>query len=720
MVTPAISAKGRPRLADRAISSAAFVKWMQVGFALVNLFVFGMVGFSLHQSYDESQARAAVTGQNLSHLLAQELAGDFDKIDLTLLAAADEAERQLAAGGIDRPLLNAFIARAHARLPNLDALRIADAQGIVAYGSDVAPDSQISVADRPHFVRLRDEPGAGRVISRVQKSRVNHKWVIVLARRINRADGAFAGMVFAAVALDYLTRAFANIDVGRQGSISLRDAELRILARHPLAPEANKVIGEKLAVPALAAVIQNRMDAGGYVSADTVDGVEREFGVRRIPNSPLYMVVGRATGENMAQWRNQAANTAAMVALFFLTTLISSWLIHRNWKHQLAATLELAREEEKFHTVADYTYDWEYWEGPGGEILFMSPSCKRVTGYSPAEFLTQPDLLYRIIHPDDAHLMADHRSDVTAREDAGVDFRIVRRDGEVRWIGHGCRAVFGRDGKFMGRRANNRDITERVQAEATVRQLNAELEQRVARRTAELEAANKELEDFSYSISHDLRTPLRAIAGFARILVDEHAAALDSEGRRLLDVVQVNTVRMGRLVDELLEFLRLGRRPMNFGPVDVAQLVLEIFRELRDSVPDRKLQLVLKNPPPLWGDRTMIRRLLTNLLSNAVKFTQPRPQAVIEVGGEIQGDQVLYYVKDNGVGFDMQYVDKLFQVFERVHPVGQFEGSGTGLAMVRRIVGRHGGRVWADGQVDVGATISFTLPAREVANDSTQ
>lgn len=841
-MSPPLSGRGPARLANA--SSGAFIRWMQTGVALINLLVFGVVAVSLYESHAESQQRAGLTAQNLSNLLAQGVAGDIDRIDLTLLSAVDEVQRQLADGAIDGPALNAFLARQQGRLPEIFSLRTTDADGIVTHGIGVAPTARQNNSDREYFTRQRDNPGTGLVIASPVFTRLDQRWAVPLSRAIHLPDGSFGGVVYANLSLDHLANTLAAIDVGRRGSVSLRDRELRIFALSPVPANFDQVAGEKLPMPELQALIEADRHAGSYVSARAVDGVERKFAVRRVAGFPLYVVVGRATDDYMAQWRKLATNTAAMVGLFFLATLISSWLIDRNWKHQLAATQELAREEEKFHTVADYTYDWEYWEGPGGEILFMSPSCDRVTGYSPAEFLAQPDLLYRIIHPDDAHLMADHQRDIAARDEAGVDFRILRRDGEVRWIGHGCRAVFGRDGKFMGRRANNRDITERKRIEHEIRQavaynrslieasldplvtigadgkitdvnsateavtgyardrligtefsdyfsdpdkaragyrqvfaegkvrdyeleirhqdghltqvlynaalyrddtgeaigvfaaardiserkraeeavnrLNTELEQRVARRTAELEAANKELEDFSYSISHDLRTPLRAIAGFARILVDEHAATLDSEGLRLLDVVQANTVRMGRLIDELLEFLRLGRRPMNFGSVDVAQLVLEIFRELQASVPDRELQLVLKNPPPLWGDRTMIRRLLTNLLSNAVKFTQPRPLAVIEVGGEIKGDQVLYYVKDNGVGFDMQYVDKLFQVFERVHPVGQFEGSGTGLAMVRRIVGRHGGRVWAEGQVDVGATISFTLPAREVANDSTQ
>jgi signal transduction histidine kinase len=253
---------------------------------------------------------------------------------------------------------------------------------------------------------------------------------------------------------------------------------------------------------------------------------------------------------------------------------------------------------------------------------------------------------------------------------------------------------------------------ERRQAEAAVLKFNTELEQRVAQRTAQLEASNKELEEFSYSMSHDMRTPLRALDGFSKILLEEHGSNLDNEGKRLLKVLRDNAQRMGRLVDDILHFLSLGRRKMEFSAVDIAQLASEIFTDLQAAAPARRLRLKIGTLPLAWGDRNMIHQVVLNLLLNAVKFSPSDSEALIEIGGAAEEKENHYYVKDYGVGFDMRYADKLFRVFERVHPTGQYEGSGIGLAIVKRIVERHGGRVWADSKVNQGATFYFSLPIK--------
>jgi light-regulated signal transduction histidine kinase (bacteriophytochrome) len=243
-----------------------------------------------------------------------------------------------------------------------------------------------------------------------------------------------------------------------------------------------------------------------------------------------------------------------------------------------------------------------------------------------------------------------------------------------------------------------------------IRRLNAELEQRVEARTAALEEANRELESFSYSVSHDLRAPLRAIEGFSRILVEEHAPTLGVEGRRLLGVVSANARRMAQLIDDLLAFSRLGRADLRAGSVDMQALAGGVFEELCPPDSRERVRFEIEPLPCCRGDAALLRQVWANLLGNALKFTSKREHAQIDVGGERRGEEIVYHVRDNGVGFDMAYADKLFGVFQRLHGPEQFEGTGVGLAIVQRIVRRHGGRAWAEGTPEQGATFSFALP----------
>ncbi len=255
------------------------------------------------------------------------------------------------------------------------------------------------------------------------------------------------------------------------------------------------------------------------------------------------------------------------------------------------------------------------------------------------------------------------------------------------------------------------DITKRRQAEEEIRQLNQKLEHRVADRTAQLEAANKELEAFAYSVSHDLQAPLRHIDGFIEMLQEKTKTVLDDQAHHYMKIIAESARKMGTLIDNLLSFSRMGREEMLKSQVDLGQLVKDVIQELQPEAAGRDVQWEIAPLPQVMGDQAMLHIVLVNLIANALKFTRPYQSAKIEIGClPNQGNEVVIFIRDNGVGFDMAYADKLFGVFQRFHNTAEFEGTGIGLANVRRIIIRHGGKVWAEGATDHGATFYFSLP----------
>jgi len=319
------------------------------------------------------------------------------------------------------------------------------------------------------------------------------------------------------------------------------------------------------------------------------------------------------------------------------------------------------------------------------------------------------------------------------------------KKGRERWMQSFIYPLKGENGEIRNVIMMHEDITELKQAEKELAKHREHLEEVVRGRTVELDKriseveqlnsamvnlladlrvskenlelttrqlsdANKELESFSYSVSHDLRAPLRAIDGFSQILVEDYGDKLDENGQHQLDVIQGSARQMGQLIDDLLAFSRLGRKGMSMSEIDMGVLAQEVFEQLQLGTPGRAVKLKVDTLPSAYGDRAMIREVLVNFSSNAMKFTRPGKAPVIEVTGRVDGDENVYSVKDKGVGFDMKYVDKLFQVFQRLHSAEEYEGTGIGLALVQRIIRRHGGRVWAEGKVNKGATFYFSLP----------
>ncbi len=345
-----------------------------------------------------------------------------------------------------------------------------------------------------------------------------------------------------------------------------------------------------------------------------------------------------------------------------------------------------------------------------GTILWSNPSFTALTGYGPEEVLGKnPRLLKSGKHAKEFYQQM--WATILEGKIWHGEFTNRRKDGTLYHDEHTIAPVRSKGGDITHFVAIMQDITARKAAEEQVRRLNEELEGRVRERTAQLEAANRELEAFSYSVSHDLSAPLRHITGFAKFLREDLGPALAGDGAHCLQQIEDAARRMRQLIDDLLEFSRTARAEFKSATVELGGLVEEVVREFRSDIGDRKVVWRIGNLPEVKGDAALLRQVFVNLLSNAVKYTRPRDEAVIEIGAlQKSPSEAVIFVRDNGVGFDQRYAEKLFRVFQRLHLQEDFEGTGIGLANVQRIIHRHGGRVWAEGRVSQGATFYVSLP----------
>ena len=367
-------------------------------------------------------------------------------------------------------------------------------------------------------------------------------------------------------------------------------------------------------------------------------------------------------------------------------------------RHQLAAIVESSDD-----AIIGKTLE--------GVILSWNAGAERIYGYPAGEVVGRPISL--LMPPD----RMDEGPKILGRIKRGEPVEHyetvrMRKDGSRIDVALTVSPIRDAAGKTVGASAIARDITRQKQAENAIHVLNRELEERVHQRTTQLEEANKELEAFGYSVAHDLRAPLITMGGFSQVLLEDYAPALPDEAQRLLQQVAQNTRRMGQLIDELLRFARLNRQPVNDQPVAPSEVARQVLAELNGAHPEPHAAVTIGPLPACRADPVLLRQVFENLLANALKFSRHRQDAAIEVGWRHDPDDpgyCTYFVKDNGAGFDMTYADKLFRVFQRLHRAEDFEGTGVGLAIVQRIIHRHGGRVWAEGEPGKGATFYFTL-----------
>jgi signal transduction histidine kinase len=348
----------------------------------------------------------------------------------------------------------------------------------------------------------------------------------------------------------------------------------------------------------------------------------------------------------------------------------------------------------------------------GESQMILSPELEVILGLEQGRFDGNPRSFLNCVQPTDRRglLKAVSRAIRQARN-LELEFRFLRPSRSPGWLLARGRIYSDAEGRTVRLVGVGIDITAQKLAEQEILRLNAELERRVAERTTQLEATNNELEAFCYSVSHDLRAPLRSIRGFSEVLLERYGSKLDERGQEFLRRACESSHYMDDLIEDLLKLSRVGRSELSFSRVDLSHLARDIAAELRRGDPSRTVRFQIRPGLQTWGDEHLLRIVLANLLSNAWKFTSKRAQAHIEFDRSVS--EAAFFVRDDGAGFDPAYATRLFGVFQRLHSSSEFVGTGVGLATVQRIINRHSGRVWAEGAVDKGATFYFSLPANE-------
>ena len=646
--------------------------------------------------------RAEQRSLQLADAMSGQVGAQLGQLDMKLLALREQWLRE-------PDDFAPFAAQSLGILPPglVSHVSVADAQGRVVFSSKALP-SGTTVLDRRQFQALGD--GVDRmVVGEPVFAKIGETWLFAIGRPLLQA-GRFDGMVYLLVSPDFLASALTRLTLSDKDVVALVHPGGRFLARTQDNPAAmTQTLPDTR--PFLAA---GAPAFGVFREVGSVDGEARLFGWKRVAPSGVMVVVGLSEEgvlAPLAHGQSQALGlTALLSAALALVGVWIGFLLRRleQGAHLVRESRERLEEAQSMAHVGHWTYD------PKHDRLEWSAEVYRIFGQDPARFEPSFERYW-------AHVVLQDRKRLAARFDqvmmAGADVDdvhgIVRPDGRRRQVRLLCRRAPDHDALYRG---TLQDVTALHEAQQALEQLNADLEQRVQSRTHQLMALNRELESFTYSVSHDLRTPLRSIHGFAALLQEAEAERLSAEGRDFLRRIQDSSGRMGRLINDLLLMSRQSRAPLHPQRVDLSAMAQALAADLAREAPERQVQWDIEPGLEVEADPTLMQVVLQNLLGNAWKYTGLTAQARISLRSlEPEPDgQEAFCVSDNGAGFDMKYVDQLFQPFKRLHAHHEFEGTGIGLAMVARVVQRHGGRVRAQGAVGQGASFCFTLPQEPV------
>ncbi len=706
------------------MKSQSFSRSLWFTVLLLNAMVASVAWMSVRSSRDAYTESTQTATQNLALAIEGEIAGVYASADLALRTLVDEYARYAQSHRFSADDWNRALRRQRSHLPLLSGLRATDADGNVIWGLSLGDPANANIANREYFQGHRNDPYAGLIVSLPVQGRVSGQWSLVLSRRLNAADGGFAGVVAATIPLEYFGKRFHDMKLGEHGSIAFRDSQMRLILRYPELPDGPQ-FGMRYLSEEFKATLARDATRGSYRAGTTsIDGIPRYHSYRLNRDYAFYVNVGVAEDDALAEWRIQTRKAGGIVFLFVVTTVLLAIWLQRSWRATADATDRLAQREADFRQLAEYSPYGLVFVAPDGHVVYLNPAFTKMLGYT-LEDLPDIDAWWHKAYPDPdyrAAVMAEWHGTVVEPGASGVverGFTVCARDGKPHEIRF--QAVTMGDGRIV---TTLEDVTEQKRNEDELRVHRQHLEQLVSVRTAELaaardaaEAASRAKSAFLANMSHELRTPLNGIMGMIDIVLgscgnerDRHRLATAQQASRHLlaiinDILDISKIEAQRLeleqvdftLDDILHNLRsiLAQKAESQG----LALRLEAAAELRGTT--------------LRGDPVRFGQILVNLVGNAIKFTERGSVTTTIRSLSETPEAVLLRVEvtDTGIGISAEELSRLFTAFEQADSsmTRKYGGTGLGLAISKRLVELMGGTIGVTSTPGEGSTFWFEV-----------
>ncbi|WP_114782658.1 PAS domain S-box protein [Botryobacter ruber] len=547
-------------------------------------------------------------------------------------------------------------------------------------------------------------------VAQILKSNKRTKDIPIIFASAEKKEHQFMIKGFEEGAIDYLYKPLNK---------EITEAKVSVLLKLHL--QKKKLIENNLALEKFALLINNSADIICIINPETLTFEEVNqavtnllgYTIEEVKNSSLLLYLTEEYRHSVQKLSRQTAENLSFETQLYNKSRNIKWfewnIVNKNglWFANARDITEVKEVEEiknYLATVVKQSNDAIYLHSPDGRIISWNNGAEKIYGFSESEALNMkiwnivPDFLLNESHDMIERILQGHQIH-------SLETKRITKFGKIIDVAFSASVLTDSENNLKSIAITERNITLQKKSEQEIKQLNTDLRRNVS----QLEVTNKELESFSYSVSHDLRAPLRAINGYANIIYEEYHEQMDQELLRLLQIIQNNAKKMGTLIDDLLAFSKLGRKQVVKRCIDTTEMVNKALQELENGN-GHQVTTKVNNLLPIEGDPTLLYQVFINLISNAIKYSSKKPEPQVEIGSFEKDDEIIYFVRDNGTGFNMDYAHKLFGVFQRLHSDEEFEGTGVGLAIVQRVVVKHGGRVWAEGEVNKGATFYFSLP----------